>query len=63
MRGRLSSPVLVGRSAELGSLLQAASDPPALIVVEGEAGVGKTRLVEELLDAPGLASAQSYVGA
>ena len=62
MRGRLSSPVLVGRSAELGSLLQAASDPPALIVVEGEAGVGKTRLVEELLHAPGLGAAHRYVG-
>lgn len=63
MRGRLSSPVLVGRSAELGSLLQAASGPPTLIVVEGEAGVGKTRLIEELLDAPGLDAAHCYMGA
>jgi DNA-binding CsgD family transcriptional regulator len=55
-RGRLSSPVLVGRRDELGRLIRAASDPPALVVLEGEAGVGKTRLVEELLDAhrPGM---------
>ena len=62
MRSRLSSPVLVGRTEELGSLLRAASDPPALILVEGEAGVGKTRLVEELLDAPGLDGSNRYVG-
>jgi MoxR-like ATPase len=45
---RLTSPVLVGREEELGSLLQAALDQPAVAVVEGEAGVGKTRLVHEL---------------
>src|SRR5262252_1624019 len=61
-RSRLSSPVLVGRKDELGSLLRAASDPPALILVEGEAGVGKTRLVEELLDAPGLDGSDCYIG-
>jgi DNA-binding CsgD family transcriptional regulator/tetratricopeptide (TPR) repeat protein len=62
LRGRFSSPVLVGRDDELESLLRAASAPPGLIVVEGEAGVGKTRLVEELLDAPGLDGAHCYVG-
>jgi DNA-binding CsgD family transcriptional regulator len=61
-RGRLSSPVLVGRTDELGSLVRAASDSPALVIVEGEAGVGKTRLVEELLDAPGLDVPHCYVG-
>ena len=61
-RGRLSSPVLVGRTDELASLLRTASDPPALIVVEGEAGVGKTRLIEEFLDAPGLDGANRYIG-
>jgi hypothetical protein len=62
MRGRLSSPVLVGRTDELASVLRAVSNPPALIVVEGEAGVGKTRLVEELLDAPELEASGRYVG-
>ena len=61
-QGRLSSPVLIGRNDEFGSLLRAAADPPALILVEGEAGVGKTRLVEELLGSPGLDAAHSYVG-
>ena len=61
-RGRLASPVLVGRNDELGSLLQAVAGPPALVVIEGEAGVGKTRLVEELLDAPELEGAHCYVG-
>jgi DNA-binding CsgD family transcriptional regulator len=61
-RGRLSSPVLVGREDEFDSLIRAASAPPALIVVGGEAGVGKTRLVEELLDAPGFDAPHCYVG-
>ena len=63
LRGRLASPVLVGRDAELDSLVGVASDPPALIVVEGEAGVGKTRLIEELLAAPGLEVPHRYLGA
>jgi DNA-binding CsgD family transcriptional regulator len=62
MRSRLSSPALVGREDELGSLVGAAIDPPALIVVAGEAGVGKTRLVGELLDAPELGACHSYLG-
>lgn len=61
-RSRLSSPVLVGRKDELDSLLRATTEPPALVVVEGEAGVGKTRLVEEFLDAPGLDGANRHVG-
>ncbi|MFI7462336.1 helix-turn-helix transcriptional regulator [Nonomuraea sp. NPDC049646] len=39
---------LVGRGAELERLLAAVVHPPALAVVEGEAGIGKTRLVSEL---------------
>jgi DNA-binding CsgD family transcriptional regulator/tetratricopeptide (TPR) repeat protein len=60
--GRLSSPVLVGRMRELELLLEAVARPPALVVVEGEAGVGKTRLVEELLARPELADRARYVG-
>ncbi|HEX8927877.1 MAG TPA: ATP-binding protein, partial [Actinomycetota bacterium] len=49
---RVSSPVLVGRDgelAQLGAVLQrAASGRPAIVVVAGEAGVGKTRLAAEL---------------
>jgi DNA-binding CsgD family transcriptional regulator len=39
---------LVGRDRELGELLRIARRPPAVVLVEGEAGVGKTRLVHEL---------------
>jgi DNA-binding SARP family transcriptional activator/Tfp pilus assembly protein PilF len=43
---------LVGRSAELATLLRAYEDASAhghFVAVEGEAGVGKTRLVRELI--------------
>jgi DNA-binding CsgD family transcriptional regulator len=42
--------ILVGRSAERDRLLAAVSVPPAVVVIEGEAGIGKTRLVAELRD-------------
>src|SRR6266542_3503660 len=49
---RVSCPVLVGRAAEVArlraALERAAAGEPA-VVVAGEAGVGKTRLVAELL--------------
>jgi predicted ATPase len=48
--GRISSPELVGRAAELSSLGAALDDARAgqgrVVVVEGDAGLGKTRLVE-----------------
>ncbi|MEU3606326.1 AAA family ATPase [Streptomyces sp. NPDC035033] len=52
---RSVSPVFVGRAGELTALTEAlsratAGEPQALLVA-GEAGVGKTRLVEEFLDA------------
>jgi DNA-binding NarL/FixJ family response regulator len=47
----LVSPVLVGRRDELDVLVaaaeRAATGEPAIVLVGGEAGVGKTRLVEE----------------
>src|SRR4051794_40999354 len=51
---RVVSPRLVGRSDELELLVRALSDPPAVVVVEGEAGIGKTRLVAELASRPEL---------
>jgi DNA-binding CsgD family transcriptional regulator len=60
--GRLTSPVLVGREQELGRLLQAVLRPPAVAVVEGEAGVGKTRLVRELLAQPELRDRRTLIG-
>ena len=53
MARRLSSPVFVGRQTELTRLQSAAdagrSGHPRLVLVGGEAGVGKTRLVAELV--------------
>ncbi|MGW2395614.1 AAA family ATPase [Kitasatospora sp. NPDC001664] len=48
----------VGREAELARLLAAAQDGPAVVLVEGEAGSGKSRLLREAvpgLEAVGLA--------
>jgi DNA-binding CsgD family transcriptional regulator len=53
MAGRVSSPVLVGRDDELQALqatLDAADDGrPSLTLLCGEGGVGKSRLVKELI--------------
>jgi DNA-binding CsgD family transcriptional regulator/tetratricopeptide (TPR) repeat protein len=52
MGGRVRSPTLVGRVEELELLeaarVRAADGDPAVVLVGGEAGVGKTRLVAEL---------------
>jgi predicted ATPase len=53
MGGRVASPTLVGRIEELQVLdaarRRAADGEPAVVLVGGEAGVGKTRLVAELI--------------
>jgi predicted ATPase len=62
-RARLTFSVLVGRQRELDALLAVALGPPAVVVVvEGEAGVGKTRLVQELLRRPEVADRCALVG-
>jgi DNA-binding CsgD family transcriptional regulator/tetratricopeptide (TPR) repeat protein len=52
MGGRVASPTFVGRVEELQALeaarRRAADGEPAVVLVGGEAGVGKTRLVAEL---------------
>src|SRR5215204_6025166 len=52
MGGRVASPTFVGRFEELQTLeaarRRAADADPAVVLVGGEAGVGKTRLVAEL---------------
>lgn len=60
--GRLSSPHLVGRERELGLLVEALADPPALVLVEGEAGIGKSRLVRETLSHPAVRTRRAFVG-
>ncbi|HEX4812282.1 MAG TPA: AAA family ATPase [Nonomuraea sp.] len=46
----LASPALIARDAQLRSLVGAITSPPAVVQVEGEAGIGKTRLVRAALD-------------
>jgi predicted ATPase len=52
MGSRVASPTFVGRVEELQTLeaakRRAANADPAVVLVGGEAGVGKTRLVTEL---------------
>ncbi|MVO85530.1 AAA family ATPase [Streptomyces sp. p1417] len=46
---RTTSPVLIGRSRELETLTATVAAAPSVAFVEGEAGVGKTRLVAEMV--------------
>ncbi|MGI8413606.1 MAG: AAA family ATPase [Solirubrobacteraceae bacterium] len=58
----LRSPDLVGRATERALLLEAAVTPPAVVVIEGEAGIGKTRLIRDLLADPALAGRRRLTG-
>lgn len=49
---RTGSPVLVGRDRELRTLTTAVTAAPSVIFVEGEAGIGKSRLIAELIADP-----------
>uniref|UniRef100_UPI003F494BA5 helix-turn-helix transcriptional regulator n=1 Tax=Actinomadura sp. CA-154981 TaxID=3240037 RepID=UPI003F494BA5 len=48
----VSPPAFVGRDGDLSALRSALDVPPALVMIEGEAGVGKSRLLREFLAAP-----------
>jgi DNA-binding CsgD family transcriptional regulator len=53
MARRITSPTIVGRDVELGQLLEALDrvtvGQPGVVVISGEAGVGKTRLLAEFV--------------
>lgn len=53
---------LVGRERELELLVETATSPPSVTLLEGEAGVGKTRLVSEVLGSPALSRCRRLVG-
>ncbi|PSL53744.1 regulatory LuxR family protein [Saccharothrix carnea] len=59
---RTSSPVLVGRGDELAALTGAVASQPSVVLVAGEAGVGKSRLVRELLGRPELGPLRVLTG-
>jgi DNA-binding CsgD family transcriptional regulator len=48
----LKSPGFTGRDRELAALALALADKPAVVIVEGEAGIGKSRLIGEYLATP-----------
>jgi tetratricopeptide (TPR) repeat protein len=66
MGGRVASPTLAGRVEELGVLEaaqgRAANGEPAVVLVGGEAGIGKTRLMAELADRHRVEGARVLVG-
>ena len=66
MRSRLTSSHFVGRAGELAELQrafdEAASGRPGLVLVGGDSGVGKTRLVSEFEQRHELSSEQAGVG-
>jgi DNA-binding CsgD family transcriptional regulator len=60
---RTSSPTLVGRETELVTIAEVLANRPAAVFISGEAGIGKTRLIAELLRRPELDGARVLAGA
>lgn len=58
----MSAPVLIGRDREYRALVEAARTTPAVVLVEGEAGVGKSRLVRDVLAGEELGERARLVG-
>ncbi|WP_051872195.1 ATP-binding protein [Streptomyces sclerotialus] len=59
---RSGAPVLVGRSAELAALVDALGHAPSVVLVEGEAGIGKTRLIREAIGHPSVRGRRILLG-
>ena len=67
MPGTLSSPILVGRASELAvldlALRRAEAGEPAIVLIGGDAGLGKSRLVAEFTNGAVRSGARVLVGA
>lgn len=59
----LSVPRFVGRDREVATLGGALGQPPAVVLIDGEAGVGKTRLLREFLASQAERGRRALVGA
>ena len=57
----LGPPAFVGRRRELAVLAEALSQPPGVVLVEGEAGIGKSRLLREFLASADAPSSRSLI--
>ena len=66
MPGTLSSPILVGRATEVhaldAALRRAEGGTPAIVLIGGDAGLGKTRLVDEFATEARQSGARVLVG-
>ncbi|KUN18790.1 hypothetical protein AQJ23_39360 [Streptomyces antibioticus] len=59
----LSAPRFVGRDGELDAIRSALAGDPAVVLIEGEAGIGKTRLLREFLASQAQRGRYALVGA
>jgi DNA-binding NarL/FixJ family response regulator len=57
----IRAPLFTGRDQEQAALAGALDGPPAVVLVEGEAGIGKTRLLREYLASPAGAARRALV--
>ena len=62
MRGGKPSATLVGRTEELRALADRAAESPGLVLIVGDAGIGKTRLLSAFLDEQRTAGSVVAVG-
>lgn len=57
----VSAPRFIGRTAELRQLATALATPQSVVLIEGEAGIGKTRLMQRALNTLSVAGLRALV--